>query len=576
MCRTIAALFLVAASASAADDPLRLVPKQADFALRVDSPRQLIERVGALEPLRALTRFSAVRESLESTNTRRARQFLAYYEKELGMPWPELLDKLAGGGVVLAGKFDNNKTPGLLIVQGTDAEVARKTLEIARGILERELSQREDGGKVEAKAYRGVEVVQAGKDLCFAQIGAAIAVSNKPEAIKLAIDLSHDGPAGSLAALPEPTAARKLVPADALATLWVSLEAAQKSEQGKVALAEQKSDIIQVLIGGGFLDILGRSKFLAAGLTAQKDGMTLTVRAPKGRDASPKGIGVHLAPGGQPGCLPLLEPANVLYSTSFYLDLGTLWKQRETLLTDGVRKELENAEKQAGRFLAGRKLSELLTASGAYHRFVAVAQPETGYAKYPEQTIPAFAFCSTFRDPAFPKAMEAVLRATALVGGAQFKLKMIDEDVDGVKLVGYRFPETKAMMAPGGGDAYLRFNYSPCFATVGDQFFAASTMELGRTMIAELKKSPPSAAPATTVGSRSRIYAAGGAAVAKAFEETLTTQAILDRAIAHEDAKREVAGLIEWLKALGTVSPGADSRPRESLSDVNWSLRGRR
>ena len=95
MRRTLAALLLVAATASAADNPLRLVPKEADFALCVESPRQLIDRVGGLEPLQALAKFSAVRESLESTNTRRARQFLAHYEKELGMPWPELLDKLA-------------------------------------------------------------------------------------------------------------------------------------------------------------------------------------------------------------------------------------------------------------------------------------------------------------------------------------------------------------------------------------------------------------------------------------------------------------------------------------------------
>ncbi|MFO0808839.1 MAG: hypothetical protein U0746_09470 [Gemmataceae bacterium] len=573
MHRTLAAFLLVAAAlpARAADDPLRFVPKHADFALRIDSPRKLVDAVIAIEPLLALQKFAAVREALESTNTRRARQFLAYYEKELGLAWPEMLDKLAGGGAVLTGKFGKNQ-PGLLILQGTDAEVTRKTLKLARGILERELSQREDGGTVETKEYRGVESVKAGNDLYFAQIGSAVAISNKPEPIKLAIDLAQDGPAESLATAKGPAEARKLVPADALATLWVSLEAAQKSDQGKVILAEQKGDIFQLLIGGGFLDVLGRSPFLAAGLTKQKDGMTLTVRTPKGRDASPQGVGLHLAPEGQPGCLPLLEPADVIYSTSFHLDLGTLWTKRETLLTEGVRKELEGADKQFGRFLAGRKMSELLTAAGPYHRFVAVAQAQTGYAKYPEQTIPAFAFVSTVRDPSFPKAMEAVLRATALVAGASYKLKMTDEEINGVKLVCYRFPDTKAMMAPGG-DNYVLFNYSPCFAIVGDQFFAASTVELGREMVALLQKSPPSAAPATTLGSQSKVYASGGAAVAKAFAETLTTQFIIDRAISHEDAKREVAGLIEWLRGLGTVSLTGDYRATEFQYDVRWTIK---
>src|SRR5437016_5251443 len=80
----IVAIFAVLGTARAADDPLRLVPRQADFALRVDSPRQLIEAVLATEPLRELAQFTAVREALESTGARRGAKLLAYYEKELG------------------------------------------------------------------------------------------------------------------------------------------------------------------------------------------------------------------------------------------------------------------------------------------------------------------------------------------------------------------------------------------------------------------------------------------------------------------------------------------------------------
>src|SRR3954469_4702489 len=116
----LAALTLLAGAARA-DDPLRLVPREADVALRVDSPRKLVEAVLATEPLQQLGQFAAVREAFQNTNVRRAAKLLEYYEKELGHPWPELLDRLAGGGVVFATKFQRGgNAPVLLVVQGTD------------------------------------------------------------------------------------------------------------------------------------------------------------------------------------------------------------------------------------------------------------------------------------------------------------------------------------------------------------------------------------------------------------------------------------------------------------------------
>src|SRR5207302_826102 len=76
--------------------PLRLVPAEADFLLHVPDPRRLADEVGRLDFLPALLEFPAIREQLASTNARRGRQLLAYFEKSLGEKWPDLLDRLAG------------------------------------------------------------------------------------------------------------------------------------------------------------------------------------------------------------------------------------------------------------------------------------------------------------------------------------------------------------------------------------------------------------------------------------------------------------------------------------------------
>ena len=105
-------------------DPLRLVPRQADFVLRIDSPRKLVEAVLATEPVRELGQFAAVREALQSTNVRRAAQLLAYYEKELAPPGRNCsTGSPAAASCSPPGSTAAATAPCLFVVQGKDEEL---------------------------------------------------------------------------------------------------------------------------------------------------------------------------------------------------------------------------------------------------------------------------------------------------------------------------------------------------------------------------------------------------------------------------------------------------------------------
>jgi hypothetical protein len=563
------AVFAILGTARAADDPLRFVPRQADFTLRIDSPRKLVEAVLATEPLRELGQFAAVREALQSTNARRGAKLLAYYEKELGAPWPELLDKLAGGGIVLAGRFDRtNQSPALFVIQGTDEELLKRAVPLLLTVIEQEQIRQDAPDRPKKATYRGLEIVHIGTDLHLARAGSVLLASNKAEAVERGLDLYINGRQDSLTEGTGPTAAGTLLPPTPLVSLWVNLKPAQESPEGQQFFKRPKSDPTQLLFAGGLLDVIGQSPFLAMGTYRQPDGTWMTTfRMPRGRDATPEGQGLHIAAAGQPGCLPPLEPADVLYSTSFYLDLGKFWSEREKLLSEGPRKGLDQAEKNLGRFLAGRKLSELLTQSGPYHRFVAAAQVKSGYAQHPTQIIPAFAYNVSMRDPGFGQAMNGLLRAVALFAGAQAKLKLVEETVDGVTLVGYRFPEDGTL---AGDVNNLRFNFSPCFAAVGDQFFAASTIEMGRELIRTLKK-PAANMPATDTADKSRLFAAGGAALLKGFEDQLLTQTALAQAATIDEVRPEVAKFVAWVGKLGTLDFDTEYRPHEFRFEIKWT-----
>jgi hypothetical protein len=216
---------------------------------------------------------------------------------------------------------------------------------------------------------------------------------------------------------------------------------------------------------------------------------------------------------------------------------------------------LEKFDKQATPFMAGAKVSKLLTQAGPYYRFVAAHQPKVGYKTTPKISIPAFALVWELREPeAFAKSMETVLRGAALLAGAQADLKLVEEKYKDCKLIGYRFPEDK----PLKGDVNdLRFNFSPCFTRVGDQYVVCSTIELCRELVELLQKEGTTPTRGDASPARVRLYATGGAAYLQTIEDLLVTQATLDQALTPKEARDQVKTFLELVRQLGALSLGS-------------------
>src|SRR5262249_51925127 len=146
------------------------------------------------------------------------------------------------------------------------------------------------------------------------------------------------------------------------------------------------------ILFGGLFNVLKRTPYVAAGLYRDKEGFTLTARAPGQRDDMGPGAPLFVPPAGQPGSRPLLEPKGVLLSSSYYFDISKFWELREKLFTKEQVKGLENFDKQSATFLSGNRFSKLLAQAGAYQRVVVVNQAKPGsYQTKPKQSIPAFA-----------------------------------------------------------------------------------------------------------------------------------------------------------------------------------------
>jgi hypothetical protein len=464
-------------------------------------------------------------------------------------------------------KFGNN-APAVLVIQGTDEKLAEKFLDLAAEVIKDELARQESKDEVKKGDYHGIPGYRIGKGLFVARAGSAIVVSNHKEALARSLDLYLGKEKKSLASHPGVAEAARLLPQAPLANVWVTLKPLHDSQAGKDLYKSPRDNSQLTVLVGHYLDLFGRSPFFCAALAEQEDGFLLTARLPRGREGMGPDGDLHVPPAGQPGSRPLLEPRGVLYSSSFYLDFASIWKDRAKLFPKVQADALAGFDKSSGRFLGGVKMSKLLECAGVHHRLVAVKQPKSSYTKQPATRIPAFAFITEMRQPEkFAPAFESVLRAGGLLASTQFKLKLEEETYKGHEIAGYRFDEKADLKADVDN---FRFNFSPCFVRVDDQFVLCSTIELCRELVdllAAEKKSPGKSSFAKT---RDRFYAGGVADLLESFKDQLITQTILDQAVPPGEAKEQVEALIKLVRTLGTLTNTAHFGAKDFRYDFRF------
>jgi len=532
--------------------PLRLLPDRADLLIQAPQPRRLVEALTTGDLLKQLQYLAPVRDYYDSTNVRRFRQLVAYFEKELGLAWPQLLDRLSGRGIALSVQFESSSPPLLLVIEGEDERLLQQFFQLGLQIVTQELSRREVKDKPVKGSYKGYNTVRIVGDLHAAVAGSALFLSNSEKALHAGLDRYADGGAKSMARVAGVREAAQLLPPQPLVTFWLNLTKLHQAPGAKEDREPPRGNPVFTVLIGHYLNLLHRTPYVCAGIYGDKDSFAATVRMPRGRAGMGADKLLHLPPAGAPGSRPLLKPKNVLYSESAYFDIANIWKERTMLFNEEQVKQLNKAEKQLAPFLIGAKLSKLLMQAGSYYRFVAAHQPKIGYKTAPQIFLPAFALVWELRDPeAFGKSMEPILRGVALLAGSQANLQLVEENYKDCKLVGYRFPEDQALK---GDINDLRFNFTPCFTRVGDQFVVSSTIELCRELVDLIHKEGDSPARGHASTARARLYGSGAAAYLRTIEDLFVTQTTLDQAVTPEEARQQVKAILDFIRGFGVLA----------------------
>lgn len=557
-------LFLVS-PAVLAQDPLRFVPGEAEWVTKVDRPRDILHAVEKNVLFQEAQKLAGFRELYDTTNVQQLFQLVAYFEKQLGKNRDEILDDISSGGLVIAARLTPPKG-AMLVLQAKDDAKLRAFVDLSLDILTKELERQESKDKIVRKKYEGIDVGQIGPKLSFALVDGALVVTSEDKILKTVLDRRLKKAEGkSIAEAPGFADARKSAPPKALAWTWFNLDELRKNEDFKNGLDAASLDPLQVLLFGGFTNLLKRTPTASASLLREgADGYRIAIQAPRGREGM--GALAHMiAPTGDKGTLPPLLPPRVISSTSYFLDLGEYWDKRVEILGEKNAKALEEGDKNLAKVLGNLKLANLLKAAGPHHRLVFAQQKEAPYKIKPAAPFPAFALVIDMREPSFAKDMNTVLRSTALLATFAVGLQLKEETYKDCEMVSYLFSETKKVE---GDQQNIRFNFSPTYVACDDQFIVSATRELARDLIDTIrtqKKQGPSKAAMQT-----QIFARGISAFTGANEDASLTQLILAQALPPNTAKKELRTIIDWFNRLGTLNLEEVYGANEFRYDILW------
>ncbi|MBM3992985.1 MAG: hypothetical protein FJ303_02345 [Planctomycetes bacterium] len=562
------AFIIPTASAQDPRSPLRFVPKQAEAIVYVQKPRDLVDAVLKNEVFLQAQKLAGVRDLYDSTNTRQFYQLLAYLEKQLDQNRYDLLDELTSGVVVLGAKLTQ---PGgaVLVIQANDEKKLRRFLDVAFDIVQKELERQESKDKLERSMRDGVEVGQVGPKVRFAIMDGAFLIASDDAVLKLALE----APSKKTSVMHNPrfVDAIKKTAGKPLAWGWINLdEVRSNNPEFKNGLDAAGLDPFQMLLFGGFADLLKRTPYVAASVNRETaGGYRIGIAMPVGANGMAP-VKHMILPADKAGTMTPLQPPRVISSSSYFLDLGELWEKRVEILGAKNAAGLDEGDKNLAKFLGGIKLAKLFKAMGPHHRLVFAQQKERPYKVKPAAPFPAVALVVDMRDQTFAKDMNSIFRAAALLATFQVGLTLKEEKYKGCDLVSYYFSETKKF---DGDPTGIRFNFSPTYVTVGNQFVMSGTAELARDLIDLLQAERiQQASPASM---QTRFYSSGLGEIIRMNQDQTLTQLILSYALPPKTAAEELRRILDWVDQLGTLRLESTYGANDFRYDVFWQPKKR-
>lgn len=538
-----------------------LLPANAAVVLEVRQPQALAQHALLRRVLSIVDQSRAYQAALGSPDLDLVRDAITQVEGEFGIPLLQILDGCVGDGI-WASAAAESPPEFCIVATGRDPVRVARLPEVTLSLVRRIVSGR--GVNLPApvaKTYQQHTYHQLG-DACYAVVGRRWLLSNREASLQGMLDrLDGRQPLTStgmpnLVTSPDTNGAAVRVAAD--------LKILQKQPGLAAAFKWPPPQLGLVIAAGGWFDLVQRSEHVVAELDFANDAVQAHVRFPASPTALTPGTVGFFASEPNTSAAPLLEPARLIYSASWYRDYWKMWEQRDAIpLKDEVKKlEQQLASTQIGNL--GYSAFDILRLLGPHLRFV-IARPGPSPYRVPvTDRLPEFAVVfdvrneGEFREKVLPP-IQRILGIVAITN------KMIAQNTQHkmAEVSAMKFAEDAASVM---NSDRVRYNFEPTYSLTRGHLVVGSTGNIVRNLIDELdrvqtvsvQQSPSAPGPTE----RQIVRFAELAGVVDDVHGLSLRNAVLNDGLTISEAGHELGILQQLVSTLGQLQVQAGFDPR--------------
>ena len=543
------------------------VPSKAIVVLNVSRPKAVWDVILQPELVKAVESSAAYKAQAAKPDFRQMQNMVKSFERQFQADWQTIVRRLTGGGVTWAVGPGN---ASLLIMDALDPEIPNGLHDLVVSMVRADAEKKGLKDRVRSMKHGDVTIWTLGPNEAHAIVGKRLLISNRPEALKAALDLRGEAGGKSVASLPAYRQARQAAAADAAAVLYVDTAVVKKLPKLAKALATEKNPLLS-LLAAPITEAFGDSSWLALSLkikgdTLTFDGITDGAIAKSGaaRFALPAKAG--------DGAAPHLAVPRRIAAMSVYRDLAGFYAAKDALFPERTS-GLIFFENMMGIFFTGRDLtSEVLAEIGPKIRLVVAEQKYDKAIGAPAVQFPAFAMVLPLKNPKrfAPVAEEAWQKALGLINFTRGQKAqpglVLDRFVhDGTKYSVAAFsPPTDEEAKPLDS----RFNFRPAIAVSHGHLILSSTDVLAEDLMDALgREAAAPVKPQAVTHSTAEIDGPQLASILTANRENLVRQNMIDKGNTREQAEGEVGIFLSILRYISRVGLAVNSdKDRSGIS----------
>lgn len=448
--------------------------------VEIARPDQLTDEIAGHPVMQRALELDGIKQALRSPQYLAFRMGLGFVEGQLGATWPELVQKLAGGGIAAA--VGNDGRTVVLVIRSSDEPLLRRALGT---LLNFAVTQAKNAGgespfRVEEDGDAKLAVFDG---MTLARRGADVVVSNERSAVMRVIDRlrGQSGDDPGLAARPELLDAAGN--ADAIRA-WVDLDRVRRLGLSRELFRGMADNPGTELVLGGVLEALQDSPWLTATLTLEERDLQLSLEAAldAGKVASSRQY--FFGPDGQASAPALVDASQMLASVSAWRDLSGWWLSKEDLFDENTVAQLVQADAQISTLFQGLDFGGEVLGALEPGLQIVVDRQEFAADAQPDLQLPAFALVGQLRKPAemgrrFKSAFQSTMGFVNLglteQGQPQFDVNT-QTTATGCICSSQVFPEADAPKN------LVVYNFSPTLVVAGDRLILSSTLGLAERL----------------------------------------------------------------------------------------------